>query len=127
MKKTRYLSKEERNYWLSRCAELGIEIRENATKKQFKDALRAYFKDPSVTIVRTKSGLERRKQDSPSAEYIVVFNLEITQIVRAESEEAAVEWLEGLDYEEHYTPIYGRVQDVCGFQLLKVFKEGDEY
>ena len=88
----RYMRKCQIKRMRGECAELGIAVSENANKRQLEAALGEYIKDAAV--VHTGYGVALRQTDKPTAEYSIHFSITGTHTIRAESEEAAREWME---------------------------------
>ena len=113
----------EKRYLRERCSELGITVAENATKRQLEVALDEYNKD--AVLVHTEKGVEYRHTDKPSAAYTVEFTIRGYHTVRAESEQAAIEWIEDR-CELNYVP--GKYEDaeITEWEIGDVYKDGED-
>ena len=102
----------------AQCKELGIEIPENSTIRQFRTALDAYYRDAAVVNVEGKVCL--RRTEKPTAEYNVEFTITGYYTIRAESEEAAREWVESRLDESYNIP-------GLGYSEIIEWELGDSY
>ena len=73
------------------CTELGFSLLENAGIKLFEAILHAYYSEEAAVI--TEDGVALKQTDRPTDIYGVCFTITGTQYVKAESEEAAHEWV----------------------------------
>ena len=104
------------------CAELNITVPEGANKKQLKALIDEYYR--TAAVVTTDNGLNFRQTDKPTAEYTVEFAISGYHTIRAESEEAAREWLES-EISWYYNPVIGDA-DITEWELRDSWKEGEE-
>jgi len=81
------------------CAKLGITIPKNATRKQLKAIINDYYEN--AVVVFTEDGVDLRQTDKPTSVYGVFFTISGTHMVRAESEDAACEWVK-INSAHHY-------------------------
>lgn len=89
-----------RKHLMEQCAELNITVPEGASKKQIEALIDKYYE--TAAVITTDEGLRFRQTDKPIAEYFVDFEITSSLIIRAESEEAAREWVEDLDLLNDY-------------------------
>ena len=94
-----------KKYLIETCNELGIAIPEGATRKQLETAIRTYFEDAAV--IKTDDGLRFIQTDKDTEEYTIDFIGIGYCTVRAESEEAARDWIEKNKLEYGYNLDFG--------------------
>jgi len=109
-------------YLCAKCAELGITIPENASVRQIEAALERYYKDAAIIYVG--DSLKARHTDKPTSEYTIEFTIYISRTLKAESEEAALEWLEDC-VGDCYFPSVGEITDMGAPEIIAVYK-GEE-
>jgi len=109
-------------YLRAKCAELGITILENASIRQIEIALEMYYKDAAIVYVGNR--VEPRHTDKPTSEYTIEFTIYISRTLKAESEEAALEWLENC-VSDCYFPTVGEITDMGTPEIIAVYK-GEE-
>ena len=105
-----------------RCKELGIPVLKYATIQQLKEALNRYYKDAAVVWI--DDGADLRHTDKPTTEYLVDFTIDVTHSVRAESREAANEWIE-YNASDFYKPDFGKLVDIGGVNIFGVYKQDE--
>ena len=122
MARTRWERDFDKRCMRQECAALGIGVPENANIRTLKAALEAYYKD--AVIVQTEKGVALRQTEKPTSEYTVHFTAYIVHTIRAESEDAALEWLEdnACDY---YRPDTGELEDFFDVDIIEVYKQED--
>lgn len=103
------------------CAELGIQIPRFATPKKLGNLIDDYYK--SAAVVTTNEGLRFRQTSNATAEYTVYFTVSGYHTIRAESEDAAREWMED-GVADYYQPRFGSVADKWG-EVHEVSKDED--
>ena len=118
-KTNRSATKWFREYLLDKCRELDIALPENATTRQLKAAYK--HGRNSAAIVNVENGVEIRQTDMPTTEYTIGINIFVSRSVRAESEEAAIEWLK-FEAQNCYSPIIGDIEDMGAAEIISVFK-----
>ena len=108
-----------RGYLHDRCRELDITVPKNATTRQLKAAFN--HGRNSAAIVNIENGVELRQTNMPTTEYTVGINIYVSRSVRAESEEAAIEWLK-FEAQNCYRPIIGDIEDMGAAEIIYVYK-----
>ena len=93
------------------CTELNIPVPEGTTAEQLWALLDEYFK--TAAVVTLNDALYYMQTDKPTKEYIVEFTLCGYQRIRAESAEAAHEWVEDelCDYGTPYKYEFTKISD----------------
>ena len=104
------------------CNRLNIAVPETATIKTLKALIDEYFRE--AAIITTDEGLAFRQTSKPTSEYYVTFTLYVVHRVRAESEEAACNWLkENVIY--YYRPRVGEMVDIVVDEIIDVEKDDE--
>ena len=108
-----------REYLRDRCGELDIAVPENATTRQLKAAYN--HGRNSAAIVNVENGVGIRQTNMPTTEYTIGINIYVSRSVRAESEEAAIEWLK-FEAQNYYRPIIGDIEDMGAAEIIYAYK-----
>lgn len=86
-------------------AGLNLAVLEGATKKQLQALIDEYF--VTAAVVTTDRGLRFMQTDRPVKEYTVSFSLSGCHMIRAESEEAACDWVKSESPRFYDPGMYG--------------------
>ncbi len=113
----------QKEQMLAQCANLGIQIPENANIRQLRALRDEYFKE--AVIVRSGNGVCLRQTDKPTSEYSVEYTIRCIHTIRAESEEAACEWLK-YEVSDMVEPRFGEMDDVYLDVIIDVITANDE-
>lgn len=115
----KYVKKAWKKHMREQCEQFRISVPENATRKQLKATLEAFYEDAAAVHVEDEVTL--RWTDKPTADYAIDFSISGVYEIRAESEEAARKWLEE-NVADYCKPDIGNIFDIEDVKIHNVCK-----